>query len=58
MNQTTIKVGDEFASDKEFSHARKQHENSTHTNLVITNSCKLQVSSSITQEEVNENEFC
>lgn len=53
MNQRTIKNGDEFASFAEFENAKQQHELKTFTNLVITNSRKLQLGPNITQEDVN-----
>lgn len=53
MEQTTLKIGDEFVTYDEFENARKKHELTTFTNLVTANSRKLDLGSMVSQDDVN-----
>lgn len=53
MEQRTLKQGDEFTSFEEFVNAKEQHEQTNYTNLVITNSRKLNVGPHLTQENLD-----
>ena len=53
MEQTTLKIGDEFVTYVEFEKARKKHELTTFTNLVTVNSRKLDLGPLVSQDDVN-----